>query len=218
MTITCPSCGWSADVPEETIPAEGKKGTCPKCKTIFEVKKAEVQPAEFTFESSITTDTSSPGRENASVTQLPVMPVYAGFWRRFVAVIIDSIILSIVGAIVGAITGFIIGLILGLSGAGMVTIQIVTGVIGFITGMLLNWLYYTLLESSSKQATIGKLALGIVVTDLNGSPISFGKANGRYWGKIVSAITLLIGFIMAGFTQKKQALHDIMASTLVVKK
>jgi len=218
MTITCPSCGWSADVPEETIPAEGKKGTCPKCKAIFEVKKTEVQPPVFTFETTTSTDYGSPVREKASVVQRPVLPVYAGFWRRFVAVIIDSIILSIVGAVVGAITGFIIGLILGASGADMVTIQAISGVIGFIIGMVLNWLYYTLLESSSKQATIGKLALGIIVTDLNGSPISFGKANGRYWGKIVSAITLLIGFIMAGFTQKKQALHDIMASTLVVKK
>ena len=80
------------------------------------------------------------------------------------------------------------------------------------------WLYFTLLESSLKQATLGKLALGIIVTDLNIKRISFGIANGRYWGKIVSAIILLIGFIMAGLTKKKQALHDIMAGTLVVKK
>ena len=62
------------------------------------------------------------------------------------------------------------------------------------------------------------MALGIIVTDLNGNPISFGKANGRYWGKIISTLILLIGYIMAAFTEKKQALHDMMAGTLVIKK
>ena len=61
------------------------------------------------------------------------------------------------------------------------------------------------------------MALGIIVTDLDGNQISFGRANGRYWSKIVSSITLLIGYIMAGFTEKKQALHDIIAGTLVLK-
>ena len=72
------------------------------------------------------------------------------------------------------------------------------------------------MESSSKQATLGKLALGIVVTDLNGNRISFGRATGRYFGKIVSGMIFAIGYIMAGITERKQALHDIMASCLVV--
>jgi uncharacterized RDD family membrane protein YckC len=80
------------------------------------------------------------------------------------------------------------------------------------------WLYYALMESSSKQATLGKLALGIVVTDLNGNRISFGRATGRYFGKIVSGMIFAIGYIMAGFTEKKQALHDMIASCLVVLK
>ena len=143
---------------------------------------------------------------------------YAGFWRRFLAVLIDSIILTIGGAILGGIVGAIIGGALGASGTDLGTIRAVARVEGCIIGIVLNWLYYTLLESSSKQATLGKMVVGIIVTDLNDNRISFGKANGRYWGKIVSAIILLIGFIMAGFTQKKQALHDIMAGTLVVKK
>jgi uncharacterized RDD family membrane protein YckC len=74
------------------------------------------------------------------------------------------------------------------------------------------------MESSSKQATLGKLALGIVVTDLNGNRISFGRATGRYFGKIVSGMIFAIGYIMAGFTEKKQALHDMIASCLVVLK
>ena len=154
----------------------------------------------------------------SSVTPQSAIIVYAGFWRRFVAVLVDSIILAIGGAIIGGIVGAIIGGVLGASGTDLGTIKAVAGVVGYIISIVLNWLYFTLLESSSKQATLGKMAIGIIVTDLIGNRISFGKANARYWGKIVSAIILLIGFIMAGFTQKKQALHDIMAGTLVVKK
>ena len=74
------------------------------------------------------------------------------------------------------------------------------------------------MESSSNQATVGKMALGIQVTDLEGNRISFGKALGRNLAKIISALIFYIGFIMAAFTAKKQALHDMIAGTLVVKK
>lgn len=89
---------------------------------------------------------------------------------------------------------------------------------GYILFPLLWWLYFALMESSSKQATLGKMLLGIIVTDLNNNRISFGKASGRYWGKLISIIILGIGFIMAGTTSKKQALHDKMAGTLVIIK
>jgi uncharacterized RDD family membrane protein YckC len=84
--------------------------------------------------------------------------------------------------------------------------------------MVLNWLYYSLLESSAWQATLGKKALGLEVTDLDGNRISFGRATGRFFAKFISSIILGIGYIMAGFTEKKQALHDILAGTLVIRK
>ena len=80
------------------------------------------------------------------------------------------------------------------------------------------WIYFAAFESSPKQATPGKMALGIKVTDLNGRRIGFGKATGRYFGKILSFIILGIGFIMIAFTEKKQGLHDKMAGCLVVNK
>jgi uncharacterized RDD family membrane protein YckC len=83
---------------------------------------------------------------------------------------------------------------------------------------VLNWLYFSLLESSGWQATLGKKALGLEVTDLAGRRISFGRATGRFFAKYISAIILMIGFLMAGFTEKKQALHDILAGTLVIRK
>ncbi len=144
--------------------------------------------------------------------------VYAGFWLRFVASIIDTIILSLGGAVIGGILGVILGIILAILGFDSTTIQVIAGIMGYCIGFILNWLYFTMLEASAKQATPGKMVLRLIVTDLDGNRISFGRANGRYWGKIISAVILMVGFIMAGFTEKKQALHDILAGTLVVKK
>jgi uncharacterized RDD family membrane protein YckC len=74
------------------------------------------------------------------------------------------------------------------------------------------------MESSASGNTFGKRAVGIRVVDLQGQRISFGNATGRYFGKILSALIVLIGYFMAGFTARKQALHDMMAGTLVIKK
>jgi uncharacterized RDD family membrane protein YckC len=68
------------------------------------------------------------------------------------------------------------------------------------------------------QATVGKMALGIVVTDLQGRRISWARANARYWAHLITGLTFGVGYLMVAFTQKKQALHDIIAGTLVVKK
>jgi len=133
---------------------------------------------------------------------------YAGFWRRAAAALIDGFLTQIAAFIIG----FILGAMIGLSGGG----EEEASFIGFIVGMIVPWIYYAVMESSAKQATLGKIALGIIVTDLEGQKISFGKATGRHFGKIISAIILLIGFIMAGFTEKKQALHDIMTGCLVM--
>jgi len=84
-------------------------------------------------------------------------------------------------------------------------------------GFLCAWIYFASLESSASQATLGKRMLGLKVADLSGGRISFGRATGRYFAKILSGVILLIGYIMAGFTEKKQALHDMLAGTLVLR-
>ena|SRR5579863_9419852 len=139
--------------------------------------------------------------------------LYAGFWRRVVAYIIDAIVLSIVFGIAGAIFGVVAG------GANENNAGIIAsaGAVLYIVLIVGQWLYFALMESSAKQATLGKMALSIKVTDLDGRRIGFGKATGRFFGKIISGIILYIGFMMAGWTQKKQALHDMMAGTLVVR-
>jgi uncharacterized RDD family membrane protein YckC len=86
----------------------------------------------------------------------------------------------------------------------------------FLTTLVLGWLYFAICESSSWQATVGKLALGMRVTDLNGARISFGRALGRYGGKFISGFLFCIGFLMVAFTRRKQGLHDMFANTLVL--
>lgn len=147
---------------------------------------------------------------------------YAGFWLRFVALIIDSIVMSIAGGIV--IFPFVATMGLRrFSRGAMMRPEDMFPVVGMIfrfilISAILKWLYYAVLESSSWQGTLGKMVLGLQVTDLDGHRISFGRATGRTFGKIISAMILWIGFIMAGFTEKKQALHDMMAGCLVIKK
>jgi uncharacterized RDD family membrane protein YckC len=133
-------------------------------------------------------------------------PEYAGFWIRFAAAFIDGIILSIPQFAIQ----FAMADSIAEGGAGFGLYYIIV--------LALNWLYFAGMESSSNQATLGKMVVGIKVTNLEGEPINFMNATGRYFAKLISAIILLIGYIMAAFTPKKQALHDQLAKTLVVKK
>ena len=125
---------------------------------------------------------------------------YAGFWLW--AWLLDLLIV--------AVGSFIL--------AGVLALIEPTGGLAFVGIVAGWWLYFALQESSAAQATVGKRALGIRVTDLNGSRLTFGKATGRFFGKAVTGlIPFGIGWIMAGFTERKQALHDMIAGTLVVR-
>ncbi|MEZ6045963.1 MAG: RDD family protein [Planctomycetaceae bacterium] len=137
-------------------------------------------------------------------------PIYAGFWLRFCAYFLDSLLLGFVNFGLG----FAMGMVMGIMQLEPVIIQIAAQILGIV----MFWLYFAVSESSEAQATPGKRILGIKVTGLNGERISFGRATGRTFAKYISGFTLMIGFIMAGFTEKKQALHDMIASCLVVKK
>jgi uncharacterized RDD family membrane protein YckC/Tfp pilus assembly major pilin PilA len=128
----------------------------------------------------------------------PQIAPYAGFWRRAGAYLIDYILVIFSAGLLGAVLAPVI--------RGLMPLAILAGV----------WLYYVLMESSELQATLGKKAVGIKVTDLEGNQISFARATGRLVGHLVSGLTLGIGFAMAVFTSRRQTLHDMMAGTLVV--
>jgi uncharacterized RDD family membrane protein YckC len=134
---------------------------------------------------------------NCGVRVKPKM--YAGFWRRVFAIILDNII---VGLLV-FFTGFlIIKLNIRLHRENIEGIfQGHTKLFSYFLSIMVAWLYCALFESSVEQATFGKMILGIKVTDLDGNRISFWRATGRYFGKMISALTLGIGLIMVGFTR-----------------
>lgn len=145
------------------------------------------------------------------------MPSNGGFWRRTLAYILDGIILNIAGSIVGFVLGIGVGAGMQSPGSGADVIAAMGGFSGAILSLVMSWLYFALMESSSHQATVGKLALGLIVTDTEGRRIGFGRATGRHFAKILSGMILLIGFFMVGWTRRKQGLHDLIAGTLVYK-
>ncbi len=143
-------------------------------------------------------DHNETGNSNADVE-------YAGFWIRVGAYFIDGILLGVLQVVVAMMFG---GINQMGGGNGFVTLISIVAGVAYFAGM----------ESSSKQATIGKMACGIKVINMEGERISMGNATGRYFAKILSSLILLIGFIMIGFDKKKQGLHDKIANTLVVYK
>lgn len=216
MQFSCPNCGEMLSAPDELA---GKNARCKVCGQVITVPGAraeeqrpievkvpplptsgiKIQPAQISTQ-------PPPGGPGIRV---PGIFAYAGFWRRFVAFIIDSLILMVAGRAIG----FAFGVVITSEGVSGEPREVAANILGIIIG----WLYYALMESSVKQATLGKMALGLMVTDLNGQRVSFARATGRHFAKIVSALILFIGFIMAGFTSRKQALHDMIASCLVVR-
>jgi len=149
---------------------------------------------------------------------------YAGFWRRFVAYVIDRLILGIPSFVLVLV--FIVPSIVSLVGSicdpERIPFAILSFVMSWVWLMVLiiagHLLYFAWFESSRFQATLGKMLLGIVVTDLTGQRVSFLRALGRNLGKIISHAIANIGFLMAGVTARKQALHDMLADCLVVMK
>lgn len=133
---------------------------------------------------------------------------YGGFWLRLVAYLIDGAVVSFSLLVISAI---LMALVPQDKEIALFPLWILIIIVA-------GWLYFILMESSAKQATLGKMALGLKVTDMNGQRITFLRALARYFCKMISAIILYIGFLMAAFTPKKQALHDMIAGTLVVKK
>jgi len=137
---------------------------------------------------------------------------YAGFWMRLFASLVDLSITFLIFFAVAIILPILLGPRLGVLSGGVIF------ALGLVLWLVVTWLYWALMESSSKQGTFGKDMLGIVVTDAEGKRISFRKATVRYFGKMVSAVPVMAGFLMAGFTARKQGLHDLIAGSQVVLK
>jgi uncharacterized RDD family membrane protein YckC len=177
--------------------------------------------AAFNPAASTTTGPAAPAAGYPAPPAYPVAGVqYGGFWIRVVAAIIDTVVVRVVIFPFKAMFG------LGSLAAGGFGMHDYShplawpflifggGVLALIT-ICASWLYGALMESSSYQATLGKMIFGMKVTDLHGNRIDFLRATGRHFAKILSLLLLCIGFIMVGFTERKQGLHDMLAGTLV---
>lgn len=156
--------------------------------------------------------------------------VYAGFWKRLAAAWIDYLVAMVIWTIFAFIYGaiYLDDLVPSVLADGYTDLDeiveeanyrsAVEGGYLFLFSLAIMWIYYSVFKSSKRQATLGKLAVGIKVTGLRGNRIGFGKASGRYFGKFISAMIIGIGYLMAAFTKRKQGLHDMMAGCLVVNR
>jgi uncharacterized RDD family membrane protein YckC len=149
---------------------------------------------------------------------------YGGFWLRFLAHLIDHVILGIVAAPLFFI--LVLPVILRVANdaernqepSPEMIIAILSSVFIYVVlAFVGQWLYEALLTSSSWQGTVGKRVLQLRVTDETGNRIGFGRATGRFFAKILSSMFFCVGFIMVGLTDRKRGLHDMLASTLVMR-
>jgi uncharacterized RDD family membrane protein YckC len=195
----CPGCGTAAELGQ---------GFCVQCGA-----KLERISSTNSVGSTVPSSSGRPialeerGREQERLDE----PRYAGFFRRTVAYAIDCVLAIVLVCGVAAIV--IIGFYRKYYDTDVKTdIKYLT----YLFSCLSFWIYYAGFESSRLQATLGKLAVGIKVTDLSGRRISFERATGRMLAHILSGVTFYVGYVMAAFTRKRQTLHDIIAGTLVL--
>ena len=195
MTVYCTRCGAAVEEAARFCPACGN----PMLPGAGDAAVASLSPAPVT----------------APPIAVVAGPTYGGFWIRFLAVLIDGLLVSAVTTPISMIIG------IAIAGAGYAVrmpdtgVQLVSFISGFSLGVLGSWLYEALMVSSARQATLGKMLFRLRVTDLAGNRLTFARASGRHFAKYVSGLTLCIGYIMAAFTDRHQALHDMIAGTLV---
>jgi uncharacterized RDD family membrane protein YckC len=193
---------------------------CPKCGSALWPAGTAVQPAQAAAPAYAAQPAYAQPLAYAPAPSSP----FGGFWIRFLAYFIDRIIVGFVAAPVYFIIVLprIIPIINDAQRDREPSVEMIMSIVASVSlfvglAFVGQWLYDALLTSSSWQGTIGKRVLRLKVTDEAGNRIGFGRATGRFFGKILSALILYIGFFMIGFTDHKRGLHDILAGTLVMK-
>lgn len=162
----------------------------------------------------------APNTAGLAMVELPTATPevrFAGFWRRFGAWLIDMAIVT------AAVVPFSIALIWTMEALHN-DLRMKIGHARYLAGLgavfswvLADWLYNAQLQSGERQATIGKRCFSIRVTASRGRRISFAQASARHFAKFLSAFIAFLGFVMAAWTRKHQALHDVVADTVVIQ-
>lgn len=187
------------------------------------LQKPAAQPAPYAQPAA---PHAAPGWQGAPAA--PAFPIaamsqnaeYAGFWRRCAALVIDSIIVAVVFGILGGILGALLGGVLAAVGTGGGSPELMTGfaVLMQIFFYFVIWAYFAWWYASPSMASPGKMAMGLIVVDGQAQKLTFLRGFGREAAKLISGIILGIGYLMQPFTGRKQALHDMIASTVVLRK
>jgi len=205
IAFSCPICHESLVLDESCI---GKRGQCPFCNSVFVFTNAlalanrgdeQSKSAERSGAENVSPPYSDHSKDNL------VVPV--GFWARVVATLVDAIASFLIVLFVAVLAGVVIAALGTVDDARFY---------GRWIGIVTEWLYAALMESSGVQATLGKLVIGAKVVDASGQRISFGRATGRHFAKYLSALVLGVGYVMVAFDKRKQGLHDMLAGTFVV--
>ena len=207
MRLTCPHCGFSKEVPDDRLPQVPTRVSCPQCKESFALplpSAPAVAPADFPAPEVV---------EVAAQKTAPAPPLAdrpkAGFWMRYIAQLIDGFLLSLIYA------AFMVTLLL-LGGTDLLQKTAMSGLsmAFFLVLGLFYWVFFT----GYCGQTPGKMLLRIQVVRLDGKELGYGQAFYReVIGKFLSGLIFFIGYLMAAFDDRKQALHDRMAKTYVVK-
>jgi uncharacterized RDD family membrane protein YckC len=200
--LNCEKC--EGEIPEGA-------SVCPQCETPVSV--AQLGPV-YVSQSATLPEVVSPGPE---LSRLPPRPAFAGFWLRALAYLFDTVLISLV---FGLLASFYPNTFIKFPDAASTSLTSLPQLtpIAFAITITATWFYYTMFEASAWQATPGKRILRLYVTGLNGQRMTFARAAARNLAKIISSLTFLVGYLVAGFTEKKQALHDILASCLVLRR
>jgi len=216
----CSSCGAKV--------AEGS-AFCGACgRPIIGYKLGGPEPESPGGSAAPSAGVATPGAAVPAAAAAMGITAYAGFWLRLVAAIIDGLVLAIpFGCVFFLLVASAIPFAMMRPPDPMrMMFLILPRLLVFLVITLVGtWLYWSLTESSTWQATLGKKALGLYVTDLEGRRLTFGRASGRFFAgrgismvPYVGGLYYLISCILAGLTERKQALHDIIANCLVLRK
>ncbi|WP_052342602.1 RDD family protein [Bacillus sp. EB01] len=222
----CPNCHTKNDESERLCSNCGEylggniREVCPDCETEREEGESYCQTCGYHFKAHSVvrpypnhmegregfTYTSEPNYGNQGYTLFaPEHVRFANFGERVVASLIDYVVTYIVGYLIGYLVGF---LFVSVQSQNFYT----------LLGLIIGLAYKAGMESSAKQATLGKLAMGLKVINKSGERISFARATGRYFANYLNVFpTFFVGFLMVLWTKEKRALHDFVAGTLVVK-
>ena len=179
---------------------------------------SETRAAPFTDVAEarpVSNESAAPQPAAAAPLAAPARP--AGFWIRFVAAAIDFLVWCVLEVSARALVRLAAGVSLRPLWSESLQATPLLNSTELLVCLVWGWVYMAGLESSARQGSLGKMAVGVRVTDLLGRRISFARATGRHFAKVLSILTLFVGFVMAGFTPARRALHDFVAGTRVIR-